>query len=131
MRPPNERGRGLTSPDPQDGHPAACSQDSSGVGQATLDAYIAELASRARDTGLATAERNDAEWANRVFAWIAGLEHGVEVTADDARREWGTSPAMGSVFRRASQAGLISPVGLTESTAVSRHKGLQRVWRRV
>ncbi len=73
---------------------------------------------------------NDAEWVERALDWLYDLAPGVEICADDVRREFGTSSAVGSVFRTAARRGVLQPIGLKESTAVSRHKGLQRVWRR-
>jgi hypothetical protein len=98
--------------------------------QATLDAYAAEMATRARDTGLQASMHNDQEWHDRVLAWIEGLTPGTEFSADDVRREWGASSAAGSVFRVARRRGLIDVVGLAESGSPSRRRGVQRVWRR-
>jgi hypothetical protein len=98
--------------------------------QATLDAYAEVLAARAREAGLQAAASADPEWVERVLNWLRALPRGVEVCADDVRREFGTSSAMGSVFRTARCRGLIEAVGMTESTAITRHRGLQRVWRR-
>lgn len=98
--------------------------------QQTLEAYARELAENARDHGLAVAEAADAEWADRAYAWIEGLEPGAELDADDLRFELGRSSAAGSVFRRASRAGLIEPIGISTSRAVTRHGGISRRWRR-
>jgi len=134
VRPPDERGPGR-SPSLQDaGHHAASrghhSTGDKDTSQADLLEYAEMLATNARDTGLAVAESNDAEWVDRVLDWIYELAPGELVTADDVRSRWGASSAVGSVFRTASRRGVLVAVGLQESNAITRHRGLQRVWRR-
>jgi hypothetical protein len=99
--------------------------------QASLDDYVRDQVERARDTGLLTAERDDQEWADRALQYLEGPQVGLVVSADDLRHELGTSPAMGSVFRKASRAGLIEAHGITESSAPSRRKGITRTWVRL
>lgn len=135
MSPPDERGTGPKAGPQDNGHHAASSSPDhtttdQGHGQATLDAYLDAIASRGRATSLATAESNDAEWVERVHDWIYDLAPGELVTADDVRSRSGASNAVGSVFRTASRRGVLVAVGLQESNVVTRHKGLQRVWRR-
>ena len=99
--------------------------------QSSLDelrAYAAEFSDRARDTGLRAALANDAEYVERVLEWLYDLAPGVAVSADDVRREFGTSSAMGSMFRTAAYRRVIVHAGYTESKAVSRHGGTIRVW---
>lgn len=96
--------------------------------QLDLESYRQCFAERARDTGLQTAERNDREWCERVSEWIYDLPPGFEFTADDIRREHGSSKAAGSVIRTAAHRRVILRAGFTESKAVSRHGGTIRVW---
>lgn len=96
--------------------------------QADLFAYADQLASNARDTALAVTERNDAEWVEMVLDWIYDLPAGTEVHADGVQAVHGRSAAIGSVIRTASRRGVLEAVGLRESNAITRHKGLQRTW---
>ena len=135
MNSANARGRGANASGLQEsGIPTASSAHHTTVaqknGQADLLAYAKQLAETARDTGLDAAERHDGEWADRAYVWIHGLELGTILCANDVRRQFSTSSAMGSVFRKAAHAGLIVAYGLTESDAPSRRRGLQRTWRR-
>ena len=116
---PNDYGYRATSP----------AQTTSEV-QADLFAdYARKLAERARDTGIDVAERWDPDWADNALAWIANLEAGVEITADDLRSALGASRAVGSVFRKAAKLGLITFVGFATSTAATRHGAPTRLWR--
>jgi len=130
VSPPKEEGGGWHPHLPKTGSAAASSgNDTTGVqGQADLFAYAREMSERARDTGLQTAERNDHEWADAAYDWIAGLEAGTPLTADDVRSALGPSSAVGSVFRKASRDGLIACIGMAESRAISRRAGLTRRW---
>ena len=134
----NEEDGGLTDPRlPDSGllipSPGQGSEADKGAlaDQLRLDAYLDQLNTTIRDDGLERAERGDPDWANRAFAYLKDLPQRTEVTADDVRSRFGPSMAVGSVFRKASRTRLIEVVGLCESKAVTRHKGLQRVWRRV
>jgi hypothetical protein len=126
---PDEKGAALEG-DPQTSSPRTSPAQTSSPAQASLDDYVRGQGERASDTGLLAGERNDVEWAERAFAWIEALHVGTVVSADDPRQELGTSPAMGSVFRKAARAGLIVPFGYVESTAPWRHRGIQRTCQR-
>ena len=99
--------------------------------QPTLDEYRDGLATSARDHRLATSASADPEWTERALELIWQLPAGDRITADDNRVDLGRSPAIGSVFRRAQNAGWIVCVGITESRVVTRRKGAQRVWERL
>ena len=103
----------------------------SGAGQASLAAYAELVSAMARDAGITASERGDLEFVERGIEFIRALPTGAIVCADDVRSELGSSPAMGSVFRRASRAGLIRSNGMIESSAPSRRKAIQRTWQRV
>ena len=96
--------------------------------QLTIADYAKGLAENARDHGLAAAEAGDREYADKGYAWIKRLDRGTEFDADDLRFEFGSSRASGSIFRRASRAGLITPVGISTSRAPQRHRGISRRW---
>jgi hypothetical protein len=102
-----------------------------GVRQASLTEYAKTLATSARDHGLATSAGADPEWTQRALELIWQLPAGAHISADDIRADLGRSPAMGSVFHRARVAGWIECVGITESRAVTRRRGLQRLWVRL
>lgn len=129
---PDDEGRGDSRhPGPEtSGLSTARPCDDTAGEQERLEQFRLDFTERARDTGLQTAERNDAEWSERVFEWIEDLEPGTEVTADDVRSAFGPSMAVGSVFRRASRARLIECIGMSQSRSLTRHAGIQRVWRR-
>lgn len=99
-----------------------------GVRQATLIEYAEALSASARDHGLAASAGNDPEWTERALELIWQLPPGDRITADDIRADLGRSPAMGSVFRRAQNAGWIACVGIEASRTVTRHRGAQRIW---
>jgi hypothetical protein len=73
------------------------------------------------------------DWVIDAEAEIARLAQGdTHFSADDIVSECGPAPsagAVGAVFRRASRAGVIEPIGVTTSRRLSRHGGLQRIWR--
>lgn len=107
-------------------HPTAAERPK----QATLDDYRRQLGERARDVGMSRAEAADAEWFEKVLVFIDDLDPGDVIAADDVRSRFGSSPAMGSVFRTACSREWIVPIGHRTSSAPSRHRGEQRVWRR-
>lgn len=94
------------------GYPAISPHQDTAVVQESLEDYRRTFAEQARDTGLRAAASNDAEWAERVLDWLYDLAPGVEVCADDVRLEFGTSSAMGSVFRTAAHRRVLQPIGL-------------------
>jgi hypothetical protein len=96
--------------------------------QPTLEDYVASMARNARDTGLQSSAHHDVEWCERVLNWTADLEPGVELDADDIRVEFGALAGCRSGFQARSQAHLIECIGMSESRAVTRHRGLQRRW---
>ena len=98
--------------------------------QATLDQYVREQSDRAATSGMAAAEAADIEWCERAYAWIESLEPGTELDADSLRYAHGRSRAAGPLFRKASRAGLIEPIGISTSRSVTRHGGISRRWRR-
>jgi hypothetical protein len=98
-----------------------------------------------RDEGMARAEYGGAhvlgvraDWNTRVdrhFRWWALTQDG-EWTMDDYRAFPGVveppSPQMwGAAVKRWIKAGLITPVGFTDSTNPSRHAGITRLYRTV
>jgi hypothetical protein len=99
-------------------------------GQQTLDEYRQGLLERARDTGINSAERADAEWAEGSIDWITELPAGTILSGDDLRAARGTSLASGAVFRRAAAAGLIVKYDVVTSTVPSRHGALTQRWLR-
>lgn len=134
MRPDNGEAPGMTAPGLPRRIATTTFQKQTMAGgqdtaQATLDDYYRqELTERVRDTGLQAAKDADREWCRKVTEWIYDLPPGFEFTADDIRREHGTSQASGSVIRTAAQRRVIVRAGFTESQAVSRHGGTIRVW---
>ena len=135
MRPANKEGPGLADPDLPKRIATTTFQNQIIAGgedtaQASLEEYRQTLAERARDTGTSFAMANDAEFVELVLDWLYDLAPGVSVSADDVRREFGSSSAMGSIFRTAGRRGVLQKVEVKESTAVSRHKGLHYGWRR-
>lgn len=98
-----------------------------------LDAYRAEVIFAVRDAGEQQALGFDRAWADAAEEALERLASaGYEFTADDLIAEVGSpsSPgATGAAFAKASSAGLIRAVGVRTSRRISRHAGLQRVWR--
>ena len=125
---PDEQGTAPKSGPHDYGYPATSPHQDTAVVQESLEDYRRTFAEQARDTGMQAAEATDPEWADRVLEFIYVQDAGTVLDADIVRREFGSSPAVGSVFRRASSAGLIRCVGITTSTAVSRHRGITRRW---
>jgi hypothetical protein len=132
MRPLQIEGRPPAGSRPRT-QPSPASRDESiapVTAQLDFESYQAELVTAARDAGLASAACNDAEWVESVLEWIYDLPAGAVVHADLVRSLHGPSRAAGPVFRTAAKRGVLEAVGLQESSAITRHKGLQRVWRR-
>lgn len=98
--------------------------------QLTLDAYREQLATNARDTGMAAARRADPDWSERVLSWIWNLPTGLTFDADTISSEFGRSSAAGAVIRTSSQKGYIRSVGLSRSKSATRHGGFQLTWER-
>jgi hypothetical protein len=88
-----------------------------------------------RDSGIrrTLTDPESRQWQDEAFAAIEErAAGGFEFDAQDIRRDVGRAPsagAMGAVFRRAAQAGIIQSVGVRCSSAISRHGGLVRIWR--
>jgi hypothetical protein len=104
-------------------------------GQTELDAYAAEMADRARETGEERALNvtTDDDWNDRAWRAIVRLtELGIEFDADDLRAAVGRPPsqgAMGAIIHKARRAGMIEAVGFGRSRSATRHAGLQLRWR--
>ena len=98
-----------------------------------LDAYRDSMINTVRSEGEQRAFFNAEDWVVEAEAEIARLaQSGAHFSADDIVAEVGPAPstgAVGAIFRRAARAGVIEPVGVTTSRRVSRHSGLQRMWR--
>ena len=77
---------------------------------------------------MAAAEHAGREWVERIHEWLYDLPAGTRVDADAVRHHFGTSAAMGSIFATARRRGELVRVGVGESTAPSRHRGLRSEW---
>ncbi len=101
--------------------------------QASLEEYGAAMIEAVRDAGERRALEASGDWAAAAWRAIVRLaHHGAEFTADDVTAEVGPAPsngAAGALFRAARSAGLIVRVGYRTSRRVSRHGGVQAVWR--
>lgn len=75
----------------------------------------------------------DTAWPDDAINWLEAYAwSGLEFTADDLRKSFRPPPhgnMTGAVFQAARKAGLIKPVGFTESTTPSRRHSVIRVWR--
>lgn len=134
MKRPDLEGRPPCGSRPQT-QPAPASRDESlapvrDTAQLDLEAYRAELTTTARDTGTSSAERNDAEWSERVAEWIYDRPPGFRFTADTIRTVHGSSRATGSVIRTCAHRRVIRRVGYTGSTSATRHAGTIAIWER-
>jgi hypothetical protein len=132
---PNKEGPGLASPDLRKRIATTTFQNqiiSGGkdTAQASLEDYRQELAERARATGMQAAESPDLAWCRQVSDWIYDLPPGFHFTADDIRRDQGSSKASGPVIGNAARRRVIVHVGWVKSTAVSRHGADIKQWRR-
>ena len=92
--------------------------------QHSLDDYAANMATTARDSGMAAAWSGDAQWFEDVLEWICGLPMNYRFDADLIRSVHGRSPAAGSVVNTAQRRGWIPSVGVARSKSVTRHRGL-------
>lgn len=100
--------------------------------QVNLEGYRAEMITAAADAGLRSAASADPDYVEDALEAIERLAAtGQDFGADEVRALLGgvSRPSLGAAFRRASSLGLIRPVGVRSSSSVSRHGGLQRVWR--
>jgi hypothetical protein len=97
-----------------------------------LSDYRAGLITAAAVVGGQVARDFDRAWGEAAAEALEQLvADGLEFTADDLLQLVGqpSSPgAVGGVFKKAANAGLITCVGVTTSQRISRHGGLQRVW---
>lgn len=76
----------------------------------------------------------DADWHEDAVSTILALAdcYGA-ITSDDLRREMRPAPHpnhYGAAFTAARKHGYIEPIGYQTSAAPSRHRGVQRTWRR-
>ena len=103
--------------------------------QLDLERYRAALVNRAADTGMEVAGRSDPDYQEAAFTAIQDLARSGDVfSSDEISAILGPAPspgAIGAAFRRAARAGVIEACGYTTSKRVSRHGGLQRLWRGV
>jgi hypothetical protein len=97
-----------------------------------LEGYRAGISGTTREAGEQAALEFASSWADEAFECIERLAaDGLEFTADDLVEEVGqpaSAAAIGPVFRKAANAGLIRAVGYATSKRISRHNGLQRIW---
>jgi hypothetical protein len=106
----------------------------------TVKWFDAKQSQAAADEGMAQALRAErvAEWTRAAKWWIYGLPAGTEFISDDMIAEVGLpdvgankNNSVGALFGTASRKGFIEWTGeLRKSKRVTRHVGLQRVWRR-
>jgi hypothetical protein len=103
--------------------------------QFPFEGYRRDLIQRAADTGMQVAAYSDPDYQEAALAAIRDLAAmGAHFSADDVTRACGPAPskaALGAAFRRAARAREIECVGFMTSDRVSRHGGLQRLWRGV
>lgn len=134
MRPPDIEGRPpagsrpKTSPTPAS--PYQTIPTGKDTAQLDLESYRAELATRARDTGIESAARADDEWCRRVSEFIYDLAPGETFTADTIRSRFSASNASGPVILSAARRRVIRHVGWTKSTAITRHGSDIKIWER-
>jgi len=97
--------------------------------------YRAGVRDVVTEAGTQAALALDPDWESEAWTAIHDLARsGLEFAADDLL--WIVGPprsagSTGALFRRAARSGLIRPVGVTRSTRLSRHGGLQRIWKGV
>lgn len=74
----------------------------------------------------------DLNWQEDAVSWLEAYAwSGLTFTADDLRRSFRPPPhgnQTGAAFQAARKAGLIKPVGYTESQTPSRRHSVIRVW---
>ena len=103
--------------------------------QLDFERYRAALISRVAETGMSAAASVDPDYQEAAFVAILDLaQRGDVFSADTVTAVVGPAPspgAIGAAFRRAARAGAIEACGFTTSKRVSRHGGLQRLWRGV
>jgi hypothetical protein len=99
----------------------------------SVEAYRDDLIDTVRRTGEQAALSFDRDWSDEAIEALERLAaDGIQFTADHLIELVGepASPnAIGSVFGKAARAGLIRCVGYTTSRRITRHGGLQRIWR--
>jgi hypothetical protein len=97
-----------------------------------LGDYRRGLLATAGELGGQAALDFDRAWGDGALEALEQLgSDGLEFTVDELLQLVGqpSSPgAIGGVFKKAANAGLIRCVGVTTSQRISRHGGLQRVW---
>ena len=98
-----------------------------------LDPYRAALIDAVQDEGMQRALSFARPWVEVADEALLDLARsGRHFCADDLLAEVGPAPspgATGAVFKRAARAGIIEPIGFTTSQRLSRHGGVQRLWR--
>lgn len=101
----------------------------------TVREYAAEVGNAVAHAGAQMALSVAPDWVDAAWAALVGLARsGLEFSSDDLIEEcpMPSSPgAVGALFRKASAEGLIEVVGVTTSQRLSRHGGVQRIWRGV
>lgn len=98
-----------------------------------LEQYRTGIIRATRDAGEQAALNFDPSWADEAWDALVDLARsGQHFSADDLVARTGPAPspgAIGAVIRQAARRGLIEAIGFQTSNRISRHNGLQRVWR--
>ena len=101
--------------------------------QVALEQYRRQVVEAVRSEGEQAALSFSREWADVAWDELVTLARsGRHFTADDLTAEIGSPPsagAVGALFNQGRKTGLIEPIGVATSRRLSRHGGLQRMWR--